>query len=280
MKKLLAILLLLCTVCLSASALAELPMVIDDAGLFTEAEIGQMETIITRIRNTYQIDAVVLTTRLSSMSDSALQDYADRYFEDNGYGLGSDASGFLFMIDMGNRYYHISTSGVMIDYLNDRRRDKVQEAVIEEMQDGNYAQAAIVCLGRMEIILQEGIEEGTFRYDSETGERLSGLYNALTLTELLVSLLAGAGAALLLILAVLGRYSLKSSTYHFDRATQSGVELTVDQERFLRRTVTRIKDPPPSSGGSGGGGGGGGGRGSAVHVSSGGGSHGGGGGHF
>ena len=39
--------------------------------------------------------------------------------------------------------------------------------------------------------MTEGIEEGSFRYDAETGERLSGLYNKLTTGEFIFSVGAG-----------------------------------------------------------------------------------------
>ena len=112
---------------LPVSLAEEQAMVVDLAGLFTDAEVADMEAVITDIRDSYQMDAVVLTVNLSRRSDSELEAYADAFYEECGYGLGDDRSGVLIMLDMGNRYIHISTAGSMISYLNDRRKEQVQE---------------------------------------------------------------------------------------------------------------------------------------------------------
>lgn len=275
--------LLLCLLLLGAGlcALAEGAMVVDDAGLFSPSEISSLEALIQDIQKTYQMDAVVLTTRDTphTSDDRVLVDYADRYYEDHGYGLGKDRAGILLMIDMNNRYFYLSTAGVMIDYLSDSRIENILDKAFEAMEDGgSYGSAAIAALERVRRYLRDGIAEGSFRYDAVTGERLTGLYNRLTITEALVALVAGALVAVILVRSIVGGYSLAGTTYHYDRASLASRKLDKDEEHFLRQTVNRVRTPPPSSGGSGGGSHGGGG--SAVHTSSGGMSHGGGGRHF
>lgn len=262
-----------------ALALAEQPMVVDDAGLFTVEEVQRLEQLIQGIRTTYQMDAVVLTTRDTprTSDDSVLVDYADRYYEDHGYGLGEDRAGVLLMIDMNNRYFYLSTAGVMIDYLSDARIERILDDAFDAMENGTYGDAAEAALERVRKYLYSGIAEGSFRYDEATGQRLTGLYNRLTTTEALVALLAGAGVAAVLIASVIGRYSLAGSTYRYDRAALTSRKLRVDEAHFLRQSVTRVRRaPPPSSSDHGGGSSGG----SGVHTSSGGMSHGGGGRHF
>lgn len=278
MKKLFALLLALCILFTCASALAA-PMVVDQIDLFSSDEEAQMERVIERIRDNYQMDAVVVTTRLPSMSDSALTDWADRYYEDHGYGLGEDRAGMLIMIDMGNRYVHISTAGVLIDYLNDSRKDDLLDAAQNALSIGRYGQGALNMLRQMETYLRTGREDHTFRYDEATGARLSGMYNSLTRTEGLVACLAGTAAAAALVFSVIGSYSLKGGAYHYDRAANTACKFTDEKEQFLRQHVSRMRTPPPSSSG-GSHGGGSGGSGVSVHTSSGGMSHGGGGRHF
>ena len=272
-KRLTAILLLCLLLPVLASASGA---VIDEENLFTSTQIARMEEIIARIRDGWQIDGAVLTPRLSSMTDRALQDYTDRYFEDNGYGLGEDRAGFLFMIDMGNRYMHISTAGVMIDYLDDDRIEELLDTAYDGASDGNYGAGTVAMLEQIVGYLQDGIKEGHFRFDAETGQRLTGLYNKLTQGEAVFAVIVGIVAAALVFVTVSSSYSLKGGTYHYDLAQNAKMKLRVDEERFLRQTQSRTRLP------SGGGGGGGGGHsgGSSVHVSSGGMSHGGGGRHF
>ena len=215
-KRILCMLLLLMLPC---AALAN-EMVIDDAGLFSVFEINDMEQIIKRIEAEYQMDIVVLTTNdvPTTYSDYIIQDYADTYFEQHGYGLGDDDAGLLYMIDMNNRAPCISTSGVMIDYITDSRLETLFNVSYDRLASGNYGGAAVALLQYLERFLEEGRLEGSFRYDAETGKRLSGLYNALTGTEALVAAGVGLMAAFMLYGSVSSKYNLKGGTYRYDRA--------------------------------------------------------------
>lgn len=248
--------------------------VVDDASLFSAAEISQMEDIIQRIADEYQMDVVVLTTYdvPATSSDAPIQDYADLYYENNGYGLGDDKAGLLYMIDMTNRAPCISTSGVMIDYITDSRLEDLFDVSADFLSSGQYGQAALKLLNRLEAFLEEGRLEGSFRYDAETGKRLSGLYNVLTDDEMLLAAVCGVAVALFMYFTVSGRYSLKGSTYTYDRDANTDCEITSAKERFVRETRRVIRNQSGGNGSHGGSSGGG----SAVHTSSSGGSHGGG----
>ena len=263
--------LVLLLMALPLAALAA-PSVVDNAGLFTEREIQQMEEIITDIQTTYQMDVVVLTSR--SVWDDT-QDFADLYYERNGYGMGEDDAGLLYLIDMRNRVPCISTSGAMIDYITDRRLNDLFDRSYDSLKAGRYGQAALIVLERLQDILRQGRQEGSFRSDAETGKRLSGVYNTLTRSEMLLGAAVAAAVALVMYLTVLKRYSLKNRPYHFSAGVEVSRVLKADDEVFLRQDVVRVRNPDPSSGG-GNSGGNGGGLGSGVHTSSSGGTHGGG----
>lgn len=250
-------------------------MVIDDANLFSIFEIEDMEQIIRRIEAEYQMDIAVLTTRdvPSTYSDSVIQDYADTYFEEQGYGLGEDDAGLLYMIDMTNRAPCISTSGVMIDYITDDRLDTLFNVSYDHLVEGDYGHAAVALLNYLERFLEEGRLEGSFRYDAETGQRLSGLYNALTGTEMLIAAAVGLAVAGVMYSSVSAKYSLKGSTYRYDASANAACQFTRDDEQYLRQTTNVIRHASNNGGRSGGGSSG---RGSSVHRSSGGRSHGGG----
>lgn len=250
-------------------------MVIDEADLFSVFEIGDMEQIIQRIEAEYQMDVVVLTTYdvPRTSSDWAIQDYADTYFEEHGYGMGEDDAGLLYMIDMTNRAPCISTSGVMIDYITDDRLETLFNVSYDELVTGDYGRAAVAVLNYLERFLEEGRLEGSFRYDAETGRRLSGLYNALTGTEMLIAAAVGLVVAVLMYASVSARYNMKGSTYRYDASANGSCRFTRDEEQYLRQTTNVIRHTSNNGGRSGGGSSG---RGSSVHRSSGGRSHGGG----
>lgn len=268
MKRLLALiaaLLLLPCIALASSR------VIDDAGLFSESEIAQMEELIASMREAYQMDVVVLTSEDAGYKDS--QDFADLYYENHGYGIGDDDAGLLYLIDMRNRVPCISTTGTMADYITDSRLEELFDCSYDQLKAGQYGQSTLTLLRKLESFLRAGRQEGSFRYDRETGKRLSGVYNPLTGGETLAALAAGLAVAFILYKSITARYSLKGGTYRYNLAANGSCRLTRNDETFLRQSVSVVRhDTNP--GGSGGGHSGGGG--SAMHTSSSGTSHGGG----
>ena len=277
-RKLLPFLLIL--LLLPAAALAD-AQVIDHANLFSDAEVTEMEAIIARIEQEHQVDMVVLTTYDTpddySESMWLVRNYADDFYDRGGYGMGADFSGMLILLDMNNRVMWLSTGGVMMEYINDSREGSILDQAYTYLSMGNYGSAMKSALSRVEYYMDKGREEGTFLYDEVTGQRLSGIYNALTTTEQGVALLAGIAVAFMVYMSVGGSYSLKGSTYSYDRGSNAAVSFTRDDEVFVRQFTRRT---PRSTGSSSGGSAGGRSGGSGVHRSSSGRSHGGGGRRF
>lgn len=249
-------------------ALAE--SVYDECGLFTAGEIQQMEEAVDEIREDYGMDVLVLTSERARLNRSL--DFADNFYDESGAG----EDGMVYFIDMRNRVPAISTSGEMIDLITDRRLEKLLDAGYDDLSRGRYGEAVLTTLRQLKTYLRQGREEGSYRYDAVTGERLTGRYNRLTSLEALVAAAAGLIAAGAFIASVAGRYQMKGGVNHYNLADNASRTLTRDDERFLHQTVMRHRnDPPPSSHG------GNGGSGSGVHTSSGGQTHGGGSGrHF
>lgn len=281
-KRLSALLLALLLTLGCCSALAAVSSVIDDANLYTLEEEAQLQLLIDQVRDQYQMDAVVLTTYDVPQSygdDSVTVSWADAYYENHGYGLGEDRAGVLFIVDMTNRYNYISTAGVMIDYLSDRRIENILDEGATYLSSGRYGSAMTAQLRQLLAYLRNGIEEGSFRYDEVTGQRLTGLYNKLTQAELVVALVAGLAVAVLFYGGISSVYHQSAGTYAYKgKSTQNIVK---DEKELVKRTRHTSRIPTGGGGGGGRSGGfGGGGGGSGVHTSSGGMSHGGGGRHF
>ena len=268
MKRLLALIVVMLLVPCMALASSR---VIDDVGLFSQSEIVQMEELIAAIQDAYQMDVVVLTSYDAKKNDT--QDFADLYYENHGYGIGDDDAGLLYLIDMNNRVPCISTTGAMADYITDSRLEELFDCSYDQLRAGQYGQSTLTLLRKLESFLKAGRQEGSFRYDRETGKRLSGVYNPLTGAETLVALLAGLAVAFIMYRAVTSRYSLKGGTYRYNLTENGSCKLTRNDETFLRQSVSVVRhDTNPGGGGGHSGGGGG----SAVHTSSSGMSHGGG----
>ena len=254
-----------CLLLLPGIALAE-SRVFDDANLFTAAEIQELEAYIAQLREDYQMDVAVLTSEDARTNRSLA--YAEEFFEKNGLGMGEDEAGFVYFIDMHNRVPTICTSGVMIDYITDHRLETLLDAGYDDLARARYGNAAMKVLRQLNTYLRQGREEGSFRYDAETGARLSGLYNALTPAEMLIAAIAGIAVAAVIVAVVSGGYQLKGGTYRYSVLENASRTLTRDEEQFVTQRVTRHVRQPSNPGGGSHHGGSGGGLGSSVHRSS------------
>ena len=81
----------------------QLPRLVDDADLLTDSEEQELNTELDEISEKQQCDVVVVTE--NSLDGKSAQDYADDFFDYNGYGYGDEDSGVLFLIGMDERKY-------------------------------------------------------------------------------------------------------------------------------------------------------------------------------
>lgn len=266
----------------SISAPPDERQVVDDANALFPGEEAMIAEVIDRIERDHQVDVVVLVTNDAPMDYTDelyyVQNFADDWYERGGYGLGPDHSGMLYLIDLKNRVQYISTEGVMIDYISDYREGLIFDAAEYDLMNGEWGGAALAAMEQTARLMDQGRENGSFRYDEVTGQRLSGYHNALLGHEILIAVGGGAAVAAIFIGVVAGAYGLKGGTYKYDLAANSDCSITRDDEQYLRESVSRIARGSSSHGG------GGGSRrrsgGSGVHRSSSGRSHGGGGRRF
>ena len=93
--------------------------VVDDAKLLSQDEINELKVNIENFRENYNMDVVIVTS--NDLQGKTPRDYADDYYDYNGYGLGDNKSGLLLLIDMDDRKIWISTSGDAIEYFTDNR---------------------------------------------------------------------------------------------------------------------------------------------------------------
>ena len=94
-------------------------LVVDQAELFTDGEETELAASAATLGSQYQMDIVLVTT--NDTGGLSAREYADDYFDYNGYGIGSERNGILFLMDFDNREIYISTSGSSIRYLTDRK---------------------------------------------------------------------------------------------------------------------------------------------------------------
>lgn len=235
--------------------------VIDQANLFSSAERKKIEDQAYAFAEESNMDAIVVTT--NDAEGKTAEAYADDYYDNSPYGFGSDKSGFLFLIDMDNRTYHISTTGKTIKLFTDQRIERMLDRAEGDMRDGDYAAAA-------SSVLADAISYGRdVKYDNQTG-RFKKIQRV-TWIEGLIALIAAVVAGIVSFSSVYGTYNLKHSTYKYSYRDKGHLALKQKEDQLVNTATTSRYIPPSNSGGGGG---------SSTHTSSGGSSHGGGGRSF
>lgn len=242
--------------------------VYDDAGLLTGGQVSSLEEQIGELRSQLDLDLVVVTT--DDTGGKSSRDYADDYYDNNGFGVGSDKRGVLFLIDMDNRQAYLSTCGKGIDYLTDARIDHILDLVVPRLKEEDYQGAVQAFLTNTKNYVLSGVPDNQYRYDEETGKVTKRNHSVSWKQALLflgLAVVVGAIAAG----GVAAKYKLRFKDSTYPVREKSRVRLTCREDVFLRRYVTsrRIETNHSSGGGSGGG--------SSTHSSGGGTTHGGGG---
>jgi len=240
--------------------------VVDMADLLTDSDESALEEDILEVisKYGYRYDIVVVTT--NSTDGKTAEEYADDYYDYNGYGYDSEYSGALLLVDMGDRAWHISTCGKGIDVFTDRRIDKAGEDIAYRLGEGNYYNAF-----REFMYCADGYIESY--ENNDTADSVAAPERDY-LHILFVSVAGGAIVALIVCLIM--KSQLKTAVKQFGAGNyirRGSLNVQYSKDIFLYKNVSRVKIETDSGGSSSGGG-------SSTHTSSSGRTHGGGGGHF
>lgn len=112
---------------------------VDNAKLLDPSEFEKISAKLDEISERQNMDVVILTEK--SLGGKTPEAYADDYFDYNGYGLGSDKSGILLLLDMGGRNWHMSTKGYAITVFTDAGLDYVSQEFLPELKSKDYNKA-------------------------------------------------------------------------------------------------------------------------------------------
>ena len=269
----------------SAELLDEsLPRVVDDADLLTENEEKSLENQIKAITDEYDFDVVLVTA--DTLGGKSPMEYADDYYDYNGYGANKDCDGVLLLVSMEDRDWWISTTGYGIKAFTDYGIDKAGEKFVSYLSNAEYSQGFEKFLNITEdyitaakqgkpydinnvYLTKEEAEKERIRLEKENKKQFYG--------SIIGCFVIGFVAALITVLVF--KSQLKSVRFQGGAANyevNGSLNLTRSNDVFLYKNVSKRRRAESSGGGHSGGGGGG----SSTHVSSSGTTHGGGGGKF
>lgn len=263
---------------------ASLSPVIDQAELLTAQQEESLTQKADALRDAYGMDFVIVTNH--SLGRKTPEQYADDYFDDNGYG----PDGVLFLLSMEQRDWYISTCGDGIYALTDYGIQQLGELAVGYLADGRYYDAFDAYLDALVPYLESfqkgapidgqadlsgdfyhGTQEKVVHYGSRTPSAWSRFLRGLPMS-MFIGLIA-AGVTILILRSSMNtkRRQTAASAYMVD----DSFHLRRHRDLFLYSNVSKVRRQQNTSSGSSHSGGG-----SSVHHSSSGRSHGGGGGKF
>ena len=218
-----------------------LSLVEDYADVLTDSEEAELIAKLEALGSEYDIEIGAIT--VDSYEGKDPQDFADDFYDYNGYGYGENDDGLIVVFNTGkgdgNRNLAISTHGKGIELLTDIEIDRIIEMMINPIKNGDFASAFDNFVSECEVAFDESI----------------------SIIWIPVSILVGFGLAFLIVKIQASK--LKNVVQKADAADYVGnVILTYQDDRFIYRNVTRSPIVKSSS--------------SSTHTSSSGRTHGGG----
>ena len=239
----------------------EAPRLVDDAGLLTEGEESNLLDKLDEISHKQKADVVVVT--VDSLEGKSPMEYADDYFDYNGYGYGEDRDGIILLVSMEDRDYWMSTRGFGITAFTDAGLEFIADEFVPELSDGDYDKAFDLFADRCDEFLTQARKGRPYDRGHMPREKFELLEN------MLISLAGGFVIALISVLVMMSKMkSVRFNNVAGNYVKENSLSITDSRELFLYFTVNRTARSKNN------------GSGSSVHTSSSGASHGGSGGKF
>lgn len=234
---------------------------VDSADLLSDAEESALLSELDRVSAELNFDVVVVTT--DDTEGLSTMEYADDFFDYNGYGYGADRDGILLLIDMQNRVAWMSTSGYGITAFTDAGIDYILAQFKDTLSDGEYNDACTLFVEKCVDFVNKARAGAPYDVDNLPKSPF-GFAKAFVIAL---------GIGFVFALIVVGSMKSKLKTVVKQRAAANyqrpgSLSLLGSSEYFLYSQVDRTEKSSSSSGGS------------STHTSSSGRTHGGGGTSF
>lgn len=218
------------------------PRLVDDADLLSDSEEKALTKKVDKISKDNKCDVVIVT--VDSLDDKTATEYADDYFDNNGYGYGTNKDGILFFISMDNRDWAISTHGYGITAFTDAGQSYIVDKIKDSLSNGKYDKAFNGFADYCDDFIKEARDGKPYDTNHMPKEMLSLWWIPGSI---------GIGAVIALIITLVMKKSL--TTVEMQRTANNYVvngslNLTNSNDVFLYRNVTRTAKPKDDGGSS------------------------------
>ena len=131
---------LLLALSLAPGALAKDSYVLDDYGLYDSSTRQELEQSASQLASTYGVAPYLVV--VDDIGSQTVRSFAESYWLDHELGIGSDASGIMFLIAVDSRDYVTITHGTGIYAFTDYGIEQLEDAVVSYLGDDEWEDAA------------------------------------------------------------------------------------------------------------------------------------------
>jgi uncharacterized protein len=213
----------------------------DDLGFLSEEELDELQTLIDEATALYDADLVIVIT--DDLAGKSSKDFADDYYDENGYGIGFDYSGVLLLVNMEYREIWLSTAGKAIRVFTDRRIVAVNNRVADYFSKGEWYQGCLAFIAEFKRYMEEGVPQGQYNENSEyypvyTPTFWEKAKNQITKrSTYLISLLS----SILVTLLVTSSRKKQNTTHLLTYEENDSFKLIRSRDDYLRETTTSVR---------------------------------------
>lgn len=224
----------------------------DDAHLLTVEEANQLKEKIDIFIEKYDMDIVLVTTN-NSIGSGSTQDYAQDFYDFNGFGIGSKKDGILLLIDRTYGYNDLwmVTSGEAILIYDDSRIDSILDDIVYEKDSGHYQMFSAFIDSSSEYA-----EKGVAPSNSGNYVDIHGnIHLKRRFPWLWIIIITLAVPSIIVGILVSKNKMIKKATQASAYLDQNSIEYTRKEDRFITTHTSSVYIPRDTGGSSGGGGG-------------------------
>ena len=227
--------------------------VVDLAGEIDSSTLSELNRMADEVSEKYACDVDVVFVR--SLDGKYVVDYADDFYDYNGYGYGENKDGILLLVSVGDREFAETTQGYGATAFTDYGLWHLESGFTPYLSRDDWAGAARQFITDAGELLRQAKEGTPYDY-----------YDSPDVVEREKKTVKDVAPGAALISAIIGFFS----GYGAGNYARGGLQMRRSEDRFLYSNVHRTPIPREEHRTGGGGGGG-----STMHFSSSGHSHGG-----